>query len=108
MVENTQPEPAPESNAALWLAVGRLQSDTARLLDGQGELRAEFRADIAETNRRITESNSETNQRIAESNGETNRRIDGSNRRMDRLFYALIGVGAGVIGTLVAVLMRGV
>ena len=115
MAENTQPEPAPESNAALWLAVGRLQSDVARVIDGQGELRtdlAETNRRItesnSETNRRITESNSETNQRIAESNGETNRRIDESNRRMDRLFYALIGVGAGVIGTLVAVLMRGV
>ena len=82
MAANPSPEPAPESNAALWLAVGRLQSDTARLLDGQAEHRAEM--------------------------AETNRRIDGSNRRMDRLFYALIGVGAGVIGTLVAVLMRGV
>ena len=103
MAENTQPEPAPESNAALWLAVGRLQSDTARLLDGQGELRA----GLTETNGRINE----TNGRIDGTNGRidgTNGRIDESNRRMDRLFYALIGVGAGVIGTLVAVLMRGV
>ena len=84
-------EPFPESGASLWLAVGRLQSDTARLLEGQTELRTEFRADMADTNRRIDESN---------------RRIDESNRRMDRLFYAIIGVGAGVIGTLVAVLLR--
>ena len=49
----------------------------------------------------------ETNRRITETNGETNRRIDEANRRIDRLFYALIGVGAGVIGTLVAVLLRG-
>ena len=65
---------APESNAALWLAVGRLQPDTARLIEGQ----AEIRTDMTETNRRI-----------------------------DRLSYALTGVGAGVIGTLVAVLLRG-
>ena len=77
MAANPSPEPAPDSNAALWLAVGRLQSDVARVIDGQGELRTE----LAETNR------------------ETNRRID-------RLFYAIIGVGAGVIGTLVAVLLR--
>ena len=73
MASNPPPEPAPESNAALWLAVGRLQSDSARLLEGQGELRA----GLTETNKRI-----------------------------DRLFYALIGVGAGVIGTLVTVLLR--
>lgn len=77
MAANPSPEPAPDSNAALWLAVGRLQSDVARVIDGQGELRTE----LADTNR------------------ETNRRID-------RLFYAIIGVGAGVIGTLVAVLLR--
>lgn len=91
MASNPPPEPAPESSGALWLAVGRLQSDVARLIEGQAELRTEFRADLADTNRRIAESN---------------RRIDESNRRMDRLFYAIIGVGAGVIGTLVAVLLR--
>jgi hypothetical protein len=87
MASNPSPETAPESGAALWLAVGRLQSDTARLIEGQGNLRA----DLAETNRR---------------SDETNRRIDETNRGIDRLFYAIVGVGAGVIGTLVAVLMR--
>ena len=80
MASNPPPEPAQDSNAALWLAVGRLQSDVARLIEGQSE----FRTDPAGTNRRIDERN----------------------RRMDRLFYAIIGVGAGVIGTLVAVLLR--
>lgn len=80
MASNPSPDAAPESGAALWLAVGRLQSDVARLIEGQSELRSD-----------ITENN---------------RRIDESNRRMDRLFYAIIGVGAGVIGTLVAVLLR--
>ena len=67
-------EPVPESSAALWLAVGRLQSDVARLIEGQSD----FRSDLA-----------------------------GTNRRIDRLFYDLVGVGAAVIGTLVAVLLRG-
>ena len=87
MASNPPPDPAPESNSALWLAVGRLQSDVARLIEGQ----AEFRTSLAETNRRIDDNN---------------RRIDDNNRRIDRLFYAIIGVGAGVIGTLVAVLLR--
>ena len=82
------PEPAPESNYALWLAVGCLQSDTARLIEGQSELRT----DLAETNRRIDE---------------TNGRIDGTNRRIDRLFYAIIGVGTGIIASLVALILRG-
>ena len=32
--------PSPESGASLWLSVGRLQSDTARLIEGQTEHRA--------------------------------------------------------------------
>ena len=91
MASNSTPDPVPESDAALWLAVGRLQSDVARFVEGQTELRTG-----------LTESNRETNRRI----DETNWRIDGSNHRMDRLFYAIIGVGAGVIGTLVAVLLQ--
>lgn len=80
MASTPTPEPAPDSNAALWLAVGRLQSDSARLLEGQ----AEHRTGLTETNRRIDETN----------------------RRMDRLFYAIIGVGAGIIASLVALILR--
>ena len=87
MAANPQPEPAPESNAAMWLALGRLQSDVARLIEGQSE----FRSDLAETNRRIDG---------------TNVRIDETNRRMDRLFYAILGVGAGIIASLVALVLR--
>lgn len=73
MASNPSPEPAPDSNAALWLAVGRLQSDVSRVVEGQSELRVG-----------LTETN----------------------RRMDRLFYAIIGVGAGIIASLVALLLR--
>ena len=73
MASNPPPEPAPESNAALWLAVGRLQSDVSRVVEGQSELRV----GLAETNRRI-----------------------------DRLFYAIIGVGTGIIASLVALILR--
>ncbi len=74
MASNPSPESPPESGVALWLAVGRLQSDTARLIEGQTELRTS---------------------------------VNETNRRMDRLLYAIIGVGAGVIGALIAVLLRG-
>ncbi len=74
---NPPSEPAPESNAALWLAVGRLQSDVSRVIEEQTELRAELRTGLAETNRRI-----------------------------DRLFYAILGAGAGIIASLVALLLR--
>ena len=80
MASNPSSDNAPESGAPLWLAVGRLQSDTARLIEGQSNLRSDL--------------------------AETNRSVDETNRRIDRLFYAIVGVGAGVIGTLVAVLLR--
>ena len=78
---NNRLNPRRNQTQLLWLAVGRLQLDVARLIEGQSE----FRTDLAGTNRRIDEAN----------------------RRIDRLFYAIVGVGAGVIGTLVAVLLRG-
>ncbi len=87
MTSNPHPEPASESNAAMWLALGRLQSDVARLIEGQSE----FRSDLDETNRRIDG---------------TNGRIDETNRRMDRLFYAILGVGAGIIASIVALVLR--
>ena len=34
MASNLPTDPVPDSNAALWLAVGRLQSDTTRLIEG--------------------------------------------------------------------------
>jgi hypothetical protein len=80
MASNPSSDNAPESGAPLWLAVGRLQSDTARLIEGQSNLRSDL--------------------------AETNRSVDETNRRIDRLFYAIVGVGARVIGTLVAVLLR--
>ena len=91
MASNLPTDPVPDSNAALWLAIGRLQSDVARLIEGQ----AEIRTDMAESNRQTNQRQAELRTALAE-----------SNRRIDRLFYALIGVGAGVIGTLVAVLLR--
>ena len=42
MASNPQPNAVPESGAALWLAVGRLQSDVARLIEGQSEVRTEL------------------------------------------------------------------
>ena len=42
MTSNPPPDPVPESGASLWLAVGRLQSDVARLIEGQAEFRTGY------------------------------------------------------------------
>ena len=72
MDSNSTPDPVPESDAALWLAVGRLQSDVAWLTESQATFRREYRAGQAETNRLL----------------------DSLNRKIDRAFYAIIGAGA--------------
>ncbi len=91
MASNSTPDPVPESDAALWLAVGRLQSDVAWLTESQAAFQREYRAGEVETNRLFDE---------------TNRLLDSLNHKIDRAFYAIIGVGAGVIGTLAADLLQ--
>ncbi len=66
--------------AEVWRAIGRLESDSAALLEGQREIRA----GLQETNRRLDDGLREVN------------------RRVDRLFYAVLAVGGGL---LVAVLV---
>ena len=38
---------------------------------------------------------------------ETNARIDQTNSKIDRLFYAIIGIGGGIIAALIAMILRG-
>ena len=89
MDSNSTPDPVPESDAALWLTAGRLQSDVAWLTESQAAFRREYRAGEAETNRLFDK---------------TNRLLDSLNHKIDRAFYAIIGTG--VIGTLAAVLLQ--
>ena len=37
---------------------------------------------------------------------ETNARIDQSNGKIDKLFYATIGIGGGIIAVLIALILR--
>lgn len=61
---------------------------------------------IEDTNKRIDDTNSridETNQRI----GATNQTMDRLSGRVDKLFYTLVALGAGVIAALTAALVTG-
>ena len=56
----------------------------------------------AEAIAQVREENREANAQAREENRATNARIDRLTARVDRLFYAIIGVGAAVVATLAA------
>ncbi len=68
---------------------------------------------IEDTNRRIEDTNKridDTNSRIDETNeriGATNLTVDRLSGRVDKLFYTLVALGAGVIAALTAALVTG-
>ncbi len=59
--------------AAVWRAIGRLEDDTAALKEGQREIKADLQAGLREVNRRV-----------------------------DRLFYAIIGATAALFVAILA------
>ncbi len=59
--------------AAVWRAIGRLEGDVAALKDGQNEIKADLRDGFREVNRRV-----------------------------DRLFYAMLGIGGALLVAIIA------
>ena len=81
----TDADTGSQINAAeVWQTIGRLEGDVAAFLEGQREIKTDLKAGLDETNRRLDEGLREVN------------------RRVDRLFYAMLAVGGGL---LVAVLV---
>ena len=79
-------DPAPSEYGELWRAIGRLEGTAAALLEGQRELkegqeqlRAEFQAGQQELRTEIQSGLQEVN------------------RRVDRLFYAMLGIGGALL-----------
>ena len=63
---------------------------------------AQAREESREANAQAREENRATNAQAREESREANARIDRLTARVDRLFYAIIGVGAAVVATLAA------
>ncbi len=74
-----------ESGSLLWRAVGNLEANVIRLLEGQ---------------QKLGDSQQQLQQEVRVAQADTNRRVD-------RLLYAVLGVGGGVIALLAAALARG-
>ncbi len=69
--------------------LGRLEANVENLQTSVADLKSE----LQQTNTRI---------------GQTNTRIDQTNSKIDRLFYAIIGIGGGIIAALVALMLKGI
>jgi predicted nuclease with TOPRIM domain len=98
MLESDGPNPI--DLVALSRALGNLEATTEALRAGQEEIKESLR----DTNSRFEETSRETNRRIEELSRESNRRFDemtrrndDANRRIDRLYYAVIGMGSALI-----------
>jgi peptidoglycan hydrolase CwlO-like protein len=76
-------------------ALGRLEANVENLQTSVADLKIE----IQQTNARIDQTNSRIDQ--------TNARIDLGNGKIDRLFFAIIGIGGGIIAALIAMILRG-
>ena len=76
-------------------ALGRLEANVENLQNSLADVKTELR----ETNARIDQTNTRIDQ--------TNERIDQTNSKIDRLFYAIIGIGGGIIAALIAMILRG-
>ena len=91
MLESDGPNPV--DLIALSRALGNLEATTEALKAGQEEIRESLR----DINRRIDETSRETNRRFDDISRDATHRYDDTNRRIDRLYYAVIGMGSALI-----------
>ncbi len=90
-------DPAPSEYGELWRAIGRLEGSAAALLEGQRELkegqqelRAEFQTGQEQLRAEIQAGQQEL--RVEFQSG-----LQEVNRRVDRLFYAMLGIGGALL-----------
>ena len=79
-------DPAPSEYGELWRAIGRLEGTAAALLEGQRELKEgqqELRAEIQASQQELR--------------AEFQSGLQEVNRRVDRLFYAMLGIGGALL-----------
>ena len=73
-------------------ALGRLEANVENLQASVAELRTNLQSSVGEIRLELQQ---------------TNARIDQTNGKIDKLFYATIGIGGGVIAALIALILRG-
>ena len=82
-------DPAPSEYGELWRAIGRLEGTAAALLEGQRELK--------EGQQESTAVRAEIQASQQELRAEFQSGLQEVNRRVDRLFYAMLGIGGALL-----------
>ena len=104
----TDPEASPSELSEIWRAIGRLEGTAAALLEGQRELKegqqrlradieAGFREERTFTDARFREERTYTDTRFREERTYADVRFQELNRRIDRMFYAFLGIGGALV-----------
>ena len=76
--------------AEIWRAIGRLEGAVAALLEGQRELQSEVR-----------ELRSEMQSGSQDVRSETQSGFQDVHRRIDRLYFAVIGIGGALVAAVI-------
>ena len=76
--------------AEIWRAIGRLEGATSALLEGQRELQAGLQDVRSEMSSGLQDVRSEMRSGFQE-----------VHRRMDRLYFAVIGIGAALVAAVI-------
>ncbi len=123
MTTSADPVPAPVDEpslseyAQLWRAIGRLEGTAAALLEGQRELkegqqelkqelRAEFQSGLHELRAEFQSGQQELRAEFQSGQQELRAELQSGlremNRRIDRLFYLILGVGGALLASVYA------
>ena len=93
----TDPEASPPESYETWRAIGRLEGTANALLEGQREVREglkDLRGDL-DTGLRDLRGDLDTG--LRDLRGDLDTGLREVNRRIDRLFYAILGVGGALM-----------
>ena len=86
----TDPDASPSQSSEIWRALGQLESTAAALLAGQGELKE----GLEKLGRELSEEHRRDRQELREEYKADLREV---NRRVDRVFYAILGIGGALL-----------
>lgn len=96
-----EPDASPSELSEIWRAIGRLEGTAAALLEGQRQLREgqeQLKQELkAEFQAGQQELRSEFKAEQQELRSEFRADLREVNRRMDRMFYAFLGIGGALL-----------
>ena len=78
----------------IWQAIGKLEANVARLLDGQSELRTDLRDGQSELRTELRDGQSELRTELRDG-------LKTTNARIDKLLWLGLGLAGGVVTLLV-------